>query len=264
MDKNKNKKNGLSSDDSIRTYIWDTILSKARQAHKKRGLYYVISTGAKMILDLPGNYFFLWYHKSFKSSETFEFQGNTYHYLFHSYYTSWKNERAVAIPIAWDIVTRYQEKKKRILEVGNILSYIYKVNHDILDKYETKDGIINKDVVDFSTSEQYDLIICILTLQHVGWYESPRDPTKVVYAIENLKRFLAPGGQMVIVHGLGENLEMDDLMKNGILQFHQLYFLKRISSHRWKQVQLEDVKDVKYDYSTPRANGLVIGIFDKE
>jgi SAM-dependent methyltransferase len=248
----------------IHAQMLDTILLQARQAYRRKGLYYIIRIGIKMALDLPKVYFWLWYYKTFKSSETFEFQGNTYRYLFHPYCTSWKNERAIVIPIIWDIVKRNKEQKKRILEVGNVLSYVFYVNHDVLDKYEIKDGIINEDVVDFNPSNQYDLIVSIFTLHLVGWYETPRNPVKSLRAIENLKRILAAGGQMIVVHPLGQNQEMDDLLKKGVLQFNSQYFFKRISNYKWIQVQWEDIKDVKYDDSIPTANGLVIGIFEKK
>ena len=236
-----------------------SIWSQAKEAYKREGLYYVFRTG----FLIACNYIRLWYYRIFKSSATFEFQGDTYHYLFHPYPPSWKNERAVVIPIVWNIVKRNRDQNKRILEVGNVLSHVFQVNHDILDKYEIMDGVINEDVVDFNPSKQYDLIVSIVTLQSVGWYETPRDPTKVLRAIENLKRLLAPAGQMIIIHPLGENPEMDKLLRNGILQFSKQYYLKRISNYKWQEVKWKDVKDVKYDMSIPTANGVVMGIIEK-
>lgn len=92
-------------------------------------------------------------------------------------------------------------KGRKILEVGNVLSHYFPVNHDIVDKYEKADGVINQDVIDFYPSKRYDLIISISTLEHVGWDENLRDhkilrdPMKVLHAIENLKRLLAPEGK---------------------------------------------------------------------
>ena len=45
-----------------------------------------------------------------------------------------------------------------------MLSYYFQVSHDILDKYEIVEGIINEDVVDYKSSKKYDLIISVLTL----------------------------------------------------------------------------------------------------
>jgi len=60
---------------------------------------------------------------------------------------------------------------KNILEIGNVLSRHIKLEHDILDKYETAKGVINEDIVDFKSEKKYDLIISISTLEHVGWDE---------------------------------------------------------------------------------------------
>jgi len=77
------------------------------------------------------------YYRKFRTSEGFRFHGNTYRYLFHPYLTTWRNSRAAVIPIIWDIVKKSRGQEKRILEVGNVLSYYFKVDHDILDKYES-------------------------------------------------------------------------------------------------------------------------------
>ena len=233
------------------------IISRARIAYKRHGLYFIIHRG---LITAP-DYFWAWYYNKFNSSETFEFQGNTYHYLFHPYFFTWKNERAVVIPIVWDIVKRYRKQRKRILEVGNVLSYYFQVNHDILDKYEIIDGVINEDVVDFNPPKQYDLIVTIFTLAWLD--ETPRDPMKFMRAIENLNRLLAEDGQMVIIHDLGYNHEMDKSLENGTLQLHEQHYLKRMSNHRWQQVKWEDVKDLEYDMSVPTANGVIVGIIKK-
>src|SRR5262249_7854207 len=132
--------------------------------------------------------------------------------------------------------------------------------HDVLDKYEIVDGVINEDVVNFQTSQRYNLIMSIVTLQLVGSDESPRDPRKVLQAIDNLKKFLEPSGIIVIIHGLGEYKGVDDLLKNGILKFNKEFYLKKISGYKWKEATWEEVKVLKYNHSVPTANGVVIGI----
>ena len=208
-------------------------------------------------------YLLVWYYKKFRSSESFEFDGNTYRYLFHPYVATWRNERAAVIPIIWDIVKRNREQEKRILEVGNMLSYYFKVDHDILDKYEIINGVINEDVVDFNPIKRYDLIISILSLSNVGWYEDPQDPNKVLRAINNLNRLLAPGGQIVVALDLGYNPGMDKMLKSGELRFDKHYYLKRISGYKWKEVDGLDLDKVKYDDSIPTANEVLIGVIDK-
>jgi SAM-dependent methyltransferase len=235
-----------------------TLVSKAISAYKREGLYYVIRAGTITIFG----YFLAWYYNIFRS-ETFEFQGKPYRYLFHPYCSTFTNERAAVIPIIWDIVKKSREQEKRILEIGNVLSYYFKVDHDILDKYEIIDGIINEDVVDFNPLKRYDVIVSVLSLQSVGWDEDPQDPHKVLRAVNNLNRLLAPGGQIVVAIGLGYNLGMDKMLKSGELRFNKHYYLKRISGYRWKEVDEEHLNEVKYDNSIPTANEVLIGVIDK-
>jgi SAM-dependent methyltransferase len=235
-----------------------SLVSQAIKAYKRKGLYYVVRFSAITIF----RYLLAWYYRKFRSSEEFKFHGNTYRYLFHPYVTTWRNERAFVIPIIWDIVKKSREQEKRILEVGNVLSYYFKVDHDILDKYDTMDGVINEDVVDFNPLKQYDVIICIFTLSSVEGHND-KDPNKVLRAINNLNRLLAPGGQMVAVVELGYNPEMDKLLKSGELRFDKHYYLKQISGYRWKEVDGLDFNEVKYVKSIPSPNRVVIGVSNK-
>lgn len=248
---------------SVKTSIWNTIFGNARHAYEREGLGYILLLGLKMALDVPKNHFFFWYYKTFRSSDTFEFQGNTYHYLIHPYCTSWKNERAVIIPIIWKLVKTSLSQGKRILEVGNTLSYVYPVSHDILDKYEVTDGVINEDVVIYRPNKLYDLIFSVVSMQCIGWDEIPREPRKILPALENLVNLLAPGGQIIVFLGLGYNYEMDKLLRNGILKFDKQYYLKRISNLKWKEVNWEEVNDVSYDESIPTCIGIVLGIYSR-
>jgi cyclopropane fatty-acyl-phospholipid synthase-like methyltransferase len=125
------------------------------------------------------------------------------------------------------------------------------------------EGVINEDAVDFNPPEQYDLIVSIFTLQVVGLEELPREPIKGFRAMQNLKRHLTPGGRMVVLHALGHNHEMDELLKNDTMQFDKQFYLKRISRYKWKGTTWDDVKDSTYDFSVPTANGVVIGIIEK-
>ena len=95
------------------------------------------------------------------------------------------------IPIAWQKVLEYQAQGRNILEIGNMMSYVYKIGHDVLDKYEIINGVINEDIADFHPNSKYDFIFSLMTLQYVGWYESPREPLKIVRVMENLKNILS-------------------------------------------------------------------------
>lgn len=200
----------------------------------------------------------LHYYKFFKSFRTFLFNGKSYHYFHHSYNTTWRTERAVEIPIIWDIVKKRSSAK--ILEVGNVLSHYFPVHHDILDKYEQAPGVFNQDVVDFRPEKKYDLIISISTLEHVGWDEELKDPDKALRAIENLKRCAAPGANIIVTLPLGQNPELDKLLEENKIPFIKRFCLKRLSADNvWVQVEWKDIQGSKNNFPFRAANGLVIG-----
>lgn len=205
------------------------------------------------------------YYAKIKSKESFVFQGRTYRYFYHRYNTTWKNERAVEIPIIWHIVIENYRRGKKILEVGNVLSHYFHIGHDVVDKYEKAKGVINEDVVNFSSSKKYDLIVSISTLEHVGWDEKPREPDKILRAIKHLKDLLSPGGKIIVTLPLGYNPEIDNFLKDGRLRFDKQYYLKRITKdNKWIETSWDNVRDVKYGEPFPYANGLLIGIIERK
>jgi hypothetical protein len=195
-------------------------------------------------------------------TRTFKFRGHAYNYFCHRYNTTWKNERAVEVPIVWEVVKNCRGK---VLEVGNVLSHYYPVTHIIVDKYEKAKGVINQDVVDFCPHKPYDLIVSISTLEHVGWDEKPCEPRKILRALENLKsNCLASGGKMVITMPLGSNSELDELLNEGKINLGKQCYLKRVSkNNEWAEVGWNDVRNVKYNTPFPYANAIVISIFQK-
>jgi SAM-dependent methyltransferase len=154
---------------------------------------------------------------------------------------------------------------KRILEVGDVLAHYYSANWDILDKYERGKGIINEDIIDFKPSKKYDLIISISTLEHVGFNEEIKDPTKTLKAINNLKKnCLNVGGKCIITMPIGYNPHMDEMLFNRDLKFDEKIFLKRISrKNEWKEVGENQARYSKYGKPFNAANSIVIGIIQK-
>jgi len=214
------------------------------------------------MISIIGNWVssFLWliYFAIFRPSNTFVFRGESYPYLYSYSNFTFLNERAVEVPIVRKIWN--QNTGRRILEVGNVLSQYYPVEHDVLDKYERVDGIINQDVVDFNPEKKYDLIICISTLEHVGWDERPKDPEKLLRAIDNLRELLDKQGEIIVTIPLGYNPAIDDLIRKGKIQFSELRCLKRISgNNRWIETEWQEVERSTYNNNYPRAEGIVIG-----
>lgn len=171
---------------------------------------------------------------------SFQLQNQRYRYFLHLYNLTWRSERAVEIPIVRKLMEGYDEGD--ILEVGNVLSHYFRVQHDIVDKYEKNHGVLNQDAATFSPKHLYKLIVCISTLEHVGWDEYPRDPSKTVAAFENLLDCLSADGKMIVTVPVGQNPELDRLIAYGVIQFDQRYYMKRTSKlNSWVEADLDEV-----------------------
>lgn len=194
--------------------------------------------------------------------KSFLFQGSNYDYFYHSYNCAWGNERAVEIPIVRRLIGECHECS--ILEVGNVLSHYWPCNHEVVDKYEVASGAMNQDVVDFFPDKQYDLIVSISTLEHVGWDESPREPYKPWRAIAHLVELLANGGTMIVTMPLGLNPEVDRRVSEDNLPFDRQYYLKRTAANnRWEEVGSAPVQGCGYNIAFGTATAVVIGIIKK-
>ncbi len=188
---------------------------------------------------------------------TFEFAGQTHPYYFHPY--SLDNERAVEVALARDFL---RGQTGEILEVGNVLSHYFYFPHEVVDKYEIAPGVLNEDVVIFSPGKKYDCIVTLSTLEHVGWDEQPRDPPKIIRAIEHLKNLLKEGGRLFVTMPLGYNPHVDELIRARQSGFPEVGYLVRISAgNRWREAKWEEVQQAKYGTPFPCANAVFVGIF---
>ena len=239
---------------------------KLRRAAKEKGPLHIFPVMIRSLRRRCSVFFWYNYFRIFKSLKKFTFQQKKYNYFYHKYNKTWLCERTVEIPIVWDIV---EKCTGNILEVGNVLTHYHAVHHDIVDKFEKAEGVINQDVVDINLPKKYDLIVTISTIEHVGWDEEPkshnvrREPEKIIKALDNLKKLLNPNGKIVVTLPIGHNLDLDAALKTGTVRFDKLFCLKRVSKdNRWVEANWEEVKDSKYDSPFACANGLIIGIID--
>lgn len=189
----------------------------------------------------------------------FAFNGQEYRYFFHPYNMTWRNERAVEIPIVWRMVQEFDGKN--ILEVGNVFSHYFHVTHDIVDKYEKAPGVINEDILDYRTPRRYDLIVCISTLEHVGFEELTRDADKALPAFENLVEMLVPGGTIVVTLPVHLNTDIVRFAVDGVLPFTELYAFRRGSKeNEWVEVDPKIARDVPINDPFP-VNAFLIGFY---
>jgi SAM-dependent methyltransferase len=233
------------------------LTSIARSALGDRGPLFVAARAA----DYAVSFWMAQYYNRIKPRETFSALGREYAYFYHLYNVTWKNERAIEIAVAMDFLE--QHPYDRMLEVGNVLSWYRHARHDILDKYEVTAGVINEDVVDFDPGHTYEVIVSISTLEHVGWDETPRDPKKVLLAVEHQKQLLAPGGGMLVTVPIAYNPTLDAVLADEMLGFSRHCFMKRLARTRWRQATWDEVKDARYDHPYRCANALMIGIYER-
>jgi hypothetical protein len=191
--------------------------------------------------------------------QTFIFAGKKHRYEIHPFILD--NERTVEIGIATGFL---RDRTGRILEVGNVLTNFHPFPHDVVDKYEIAPGVINEDIVSYSPGKKYDAIVSISTLEHVGWDETPRQPGKIILAIERLKELLADNGQMLVTLPMGYNHFVDQMVRENKTGFSETRYMLRVSAgNRWREAQLAEVAGMKFGSPFPCANAIVVGWFHK-
>jgi hypothetical protein len=196
-------------------------------------------------------------------NKSFSLAGRAYKYYYHRRNRTWENERVIEIPLIWDVVS--QNRGRRILEVGNVLSRYFEIRHDVVDKYEKRHFVRSFDIADYRPDAGYDLIVSISTLEHVGFDEQPCEPEKIDKAMKNLESMLNPGGEMHVTLPVGYNQYLDLCIENKRFKFTKVYFFRRTSSaNEWREAVWNDVRNAGYfKGKTCHANGLVYAIMKR-
>lgn len=206
-----------------------------------------------------------------RKKESFSFNGENYRYFVSRYNETYRNERTIEIPLAKRLLDEYAGKE--ILKVGNVLRHYFDFGHDIIDKYEKGENVLNVDITDYETAKKYDLILSISTVEHIGFDEVQRynkDKSQQVArdnlakALENIRSMLKAGGRFVFTAPLGFNPFLDEKIRAKELGFAEAWFFKKVSERNdWKQVDYEEVKDVRFGSPFPAVNGLIVGSYEK-
>jgi hypothetical protein len=219
-----------------------------------------------------------WYYFLLNKVRRFSFCGKSLCYVTNRYHNAYLSERTAEIPAILSLLA--DRKGDSILEVGNVLSHYVSVSHDILDKYEVSPGVINKDIVEFIPTRLYDTVVCISTVEHIGWDENPKDtykiyienkapnlvlkeinPQKILKTLALFKTMVRSGGLVIITFPAGYNPHLDKMVEDGAIVFSERYCLKRISEdNRWVECDWEEVKTKRYNSPYFFGNGLIIGI----
>lgn len=226
----------------------------------EKGIQYLLQARINKLIVDPISFINF---KLTKPTKSFTFQGKTYKYHGDFYNYTWKNERTVELPIFWDLIK--DQKKKDILEVGNVLAHYYPISHLVVDKYEKALNVINEDVVLYKPKKKFDLIISISTLEHVGWDEQPRDKEKLLLSIKNLETLLKPGGKLIFSLPVGHNPNVTRLLTQKDKLFTSYFFLKRLPSHNeWVETTYKEVFKMKYNSPLPNANAICIATIENK
>ena len=134
------------------------------------------TTPQRINLYLRGVYYNTigWYIWKKPSEKSFKFNGNEYEYNYVRQDQAYRSERVVEIPLAKEFIAGNQNT--RLLEIGNTTQQYMgeaKIWWDVVDRYERAKGVHNEDLLAFKPSENYDSILSISTLEHVGFDEAP-------------------------------------------------------------------------------------------
>lgn len=232
------------------------LVRRARRALAEQGLLPTLQMGALKLRD------FAEYPiaKRRRAAQTFSIAGKSYGYLTHHYNATWRNERAVELPLVSSFLAEL-EPAARLLEVGNVLAYYLPTPHVVVDKFEPTPGVINKDILDFGEPGSWDAIVSISTLEHVGWDETPRDETRAERALQHMRSLLVEGGRFFLSFPLGYNESLDRAVFENRLGFRKAHYLQRISAdNSWREVELSALVGTRYGAPYPFANALFVGI----
>lgn len=192
----------------------------------------------------------------------FEFNGRSLNCFYHRYNMTWAGERCIEIPIAKSYLDQFPGK--RVLEVGNVLSHYFPVDHDILDKFEKRPGIINEDIIGFAPAKQYELILSISTFEHIGFDDEAEESSrqKIQSAIAACKtRLLAPGGKLVVTVPVGYNPELDQMMERGELSASAEFYMRRMHKLDWVPSAKADALNCRFRTPFPYANAILVAEF---
>ena len=209
----------------------------------------------------------------------FLFNDKLYNYYFAAYNNTILNEREIEIPIIADYLSK--NPAENILEIGNVLShYFANVQHDVLDRDEKGDNVINKDIVTYTSKKKYNLIVSISTMEHVGMegdgvYKLIRG--EVEKGFNSVQNLLARKGKFIFTVPLYFNPEMDELIRSGLLSFDETYCMERsMTDHTWTQVDFSEVKKLPWNnfvqnvvdaeeqvYALRRMRYLLVGIINQ-
>lgn len=190
---------------------------------------------------------------------TFNVGGRTLEYAVHPYNETWRNERAVELPLAFDWLDR--RPSGPVLEIGHVLGHYRRgLAHTVVDLYEPAQGVVNVDALDYAPAEQFRSIIAVSTLEHVGFDEDDQDPDKTRRLVEHLATLLTDDGELMVTFPLGYNRFLDDHLLAGALGFDKVTVLRRLTTMgEWIESHLDAAPRARYGFPFHYGNMIAVG-----
>lgn len=193
------------------------------------------------------------------SRESFQYNGQKLHYASFPYSATWRNERAVEIPILLKFLERHRGQD--VLELGNVSRYFGSFSHDVVDKYEKHRDAINTDIVDYVPRKTYDAIASISTLEHIGFDEAIKDPDKPIRALEALKKMVKNPENVLVGFPIGYNKHLDRALVENRLPFRRIIYMRRVDqANHWVETTEAEAMANPYGAKFLGANALAFGL----
>ena len=198
------------------------------------------------------------------TARSIEYRGASHPLVYARHNVTWANERCVELALARALMAGVPPE--RLLEVGHVTPHYFQGGHLVVDKYEP--GSLQVDIVDFTPTERFDLILSISTFEHIAFDEPGTSPApeavaaKVGAALNRCRNLLAPGGLLAITVPLGYNPALDAMIADGELGWDRATWFKRFPRRRWLQVPRSEAVRCRYGSPYPFANAILLAEWD--
>lgn len=194
--------------------------------------------------------------------------------IYDDYNVTFMNERTIEIPFSKVIIHKFMKnyKNPKILEIGNtLIHYETKsemIEREIVDKYEVYPNVINKDIMDFTPKNKFDIIFSISTLEHVGSdYEEEYVENKFKKAIDKCLELLDEKGVFIVTLPIFYRDVVDNIVFKENFFTTKYFFQRRNFKNDWflssEKKVLDNKEKLRYNSNFPLSNALFVGVVDK-
>jgi glycosyltransferase involved in cell wall biosynthesis len=168
------------------------------------------------------------------------------------------NERAVEIALVSEEIERFG-RLQAVIEVGNVLGHHLPIGHRVIsaeDEEHHPTATWKEDLVEFQPPFAPELVVSISALGRVG---HPFEPQRFTMAVENIVRWLKPGGRLLFTVPMGYNPGVRAYLDAAHSYPITVHCMRRATiGNLWVQASYEEVRNVPYGRPFPCANAIAI------